>query len=73
VSWHWRLIEEGCVGCGICRDVCPSQAIDMTREMAYPVPVPDACTGCMTCVEECPVDAIEVNEEPCTLAPARPV
>ncbi len=62
MDWFWRLKENYCTGCGICFDVCPESAIEMTREMALPEPVPNACTGCMTCVDECPFDAIEVTE-----------
>ena len=63
MTWQWTLIELECTGCGICADVCPTDAIEMTRLMAYPVAVPFACTGCLDCVGECPVDAIDVCEE----------
>jgi Pyruvate/2-oxoacid:ferredoxin oxidoreductase delta subunit len=62
MEWEWILIEQNCPGCGICADVCPHDAIAMTRETAYPEPVPSACVGCMICVAQCPFDAIEVNE-----------
>jgi len=62
MAWEWRLSETNCIGCGICADVCPSDAIEMTRDMALPRSVPDACTGCLTCEEECPFDAIRVAE-----------
>ncbi len=61
MSWSWRLVETECTGCGICADVCPADAILMTREMPLPEPVPGRCTGCMTCVEECPFEAIVVE------------
>ena len=62
MEWEWRLIQQECTGCGICADVCPHDAINMGREMAYPEPVPAQCVGCMLCVEQCPFDAIEVKE-----------
>lgn len=61
MAWTWTLVERDCPGCGICADVCPHDAIAMTREMAYPAAVPGACTGCMECVSECPFNAIEVR------------
>ncbi len=57
-----KLIREQCTGCGICADLCPSEAIEMTREMAYPEFIPDLCILCLTCVEECPFEAIELEE-----------
>jgi Pyruvate/2-oxoacid:ferredoxin oxidoreductase delta subunit len=59
---EWGLINRECTGCGICADVCPHDAINMTREMAYPEPVPSLCVGCMICVDQCPFDAIQVTE-----------
>jgi Pyruvate/2-oxoacid:ferredoxin oxidoreductase delta subunit len=68
MDWQWTLISQECTGCGICADLCPHAAIEMTREMAYPEPVPGQCVGCMICVAECPFTAIEVNDA--TSAPA---
>ena len=67
MEWEWKLIQQDCTGCGICADVCPFEAIDMMREMAYPEPVISKCTGCMACVDQCPFDAIRV-EESCSAA-----
>jgi Pyruvate/2-oxoacid:ferredoxin oxidoreductase delta subunit len=64
MDWDWKLIERECTGCGICADLCPHDAILMSREMACPEPVPSRCTGCMVCTEQCPFDAIEVKQVP---------
>ena len=55
---HWRLDETRCTSCGVCADVCPSGAAEMTRSMAYPAFHPVLCTACEACVHECPFDAI---------------
>ena len=60
--WQWNLIRGECTGCGICADVCPHDAIAMSRDMAYPEAVPLQCVGCGLCVEECPFDAIDLRE-----------
>jgi len=62
MDWLWKLFTENCTGCGICLDVCPEEAILMTRKMAYPEPVQGNCIGCLECVQECPFAAIEVTE-----------
>jgi Pyruvate/2-oxoacid:ferredoxin oxidoreductase delta subunit len=41
----WQLQIQDCTGCGICFDVCDFDAIEMTRDMAYPEAVSGACTG----------------------------
>ena len=62
MAWEWKLIVQNCPGCGICVDVCAEDAIKMTRDMAYPEPLPGKCNGCLTCLEECPFGALEVEE-----------
>lgn len=62
MEWQWKLVVGNCPGCGICADLCPHDAIAMTRDMAYPAPGSSPCTGCMICIQECPFDAIEVKK-----------
>ncbi len=62
MEWSWSLIIENCTGCGICRDVCDSFAIKMSRQMPYPQPIEGKCEGCLECVKECPFDAIKVEK-----------
>ncbi len=49
---------KGCVGCGLCAEHCPAQAISKTS-----IKTADAkkCISCMRCVVECPHSAREVN------------
>jgi ferredoxin len=69
MGWEWKLIVKECTGCGICADVCPHGAIQMSREMAYPEPVLLKCVGCLDCIAECPFGAIEVSNVGETPAP----
>jgi NAD-dependent dihydropyrimidine dehydrogenase PreA subunit len=48
--------KDECVGCGLCVDVCPNNAIKMVDGVA--VIDPDACIDCGACVGECPNGAI---------------
>jgi MinD superfamily P-loop ATPase len=61
------IITEKCTGCGICRDMCRFDAIDLNGEGNNSVDRtftvdPVSCEGCKVCVEFCPVDAIEFND-----------
>lgn len=48
-----------CIGCGVCRDSCPPQAIVM--EKGKPVIDRDKCIKCYCCHELCPKKAITVK------------
>jgi len=57
---------ERCKGCGVCVVNCPTEVIDLAREVngkgyhyAYMVQ-PDRCTGCTNCAIVCPDGAITV-------------
>ncbi len=67
-------ITGQCHSCGVCMDVCPTRALDMTSPsrssieggpetkpwmMEFPV-LMGLCTGCRMCEVECPFEAIRV-------------
>ena len=52
--------QEGCIGCGICLDVCPTGVFVMSGDKAV-VMYPEVCNGCGICVENCPVDVITLK------------
>jgi ferredoxin len=53
-------ITEDCVGCGVCCDECPVEAISEGEEI-YVID-PEKCTDCGACLEACPNDAIVAEE-----------
>ena len=50
------VIDEKCVKCGACKDVCPVEAISEGAEK-FEIDA-DACVDCGACAGECPVEAI---------------
>lgn len=56
-----RIIQEKCVQCGICRQVCRFDAI-LKEENIYEVDR-IGCEGCAACVYQCPADAIVMEEQ----------
>lgn len=56
--------EQYCIGCTLCIQACPVDAILGASKVMHTVLASD-CTGCDLCVAPCPVDCIEmVNVEP---------
>jgi len=54
------IIEEDCVGCGTCVQVCPYGGVEITDGKAK---FNDKCVQCGACVEQCPTGAIKKEGE----------
>jgi electron transport complex protein RnfB len=54
-----RIDEPQCIGCALCLEVCPVDAILGASRQMHTVIVGE-CTGCALCVEPCPVDCIHM-------------
>jgi len=53
-----HVVEEGCIGCKLCWEVCPVECFAPTDRHTYELVNPDLCEGCMACVIQCPTDTI---------------
>ena len=52
--------ENWCIGCTLCLDVCPTDAILGGNKRMHTVIEP-YCTGCELCIPVCPVDCIALE------------
>jgi electron transport complex protein RnfB len=52
--------EAWCIGCTLCIEACPVDAIIGTHKRMHTV-IEQACTGCELCLPVCPVDCIELE------------
>ncbi len=55
------IIEERCIGCNICDQVCPVECFAPTDNRKIIFAKPELCEGCNACLVQCPTDAI-INE-----------
>lgn len=52
--------EAWCIGCTLCLDACPTDAIFGGNKLMHTVIEP-WCTGCELCIPVCPVDCISLE------------
>ncbi len=52
-----RIDEAACIGCTLCIQACPVDAILGSTKRMHTV-IESECTGCELCLEPCPVDCI---------------
>ncbi len=52
--------ENWCIGCTLCIDACPTDAILGSNKLMHTVIEP-SCTGCELCLPVCPVDCISME------------
>jgi electron transport complex protein RnfB len=55
--------ESACIGCRLCIDACPVDAIVGAAKLMHTV-IAQQCTGCELCIPPCPVDCIRMEERP---------
>lgn len=57
------IIEDQCIGCVLCIQACPVDAIVGANKLMHTV-IQAHCTGCELCLPVCPTDCIEMQALP---------
>lgn len=58
---HFKVIvDDGCVGCGVCWVVCPKGVLTGKFRNKAMVVSQEQCMGCFSCQINCPYGAIRV-------------
>ena len=71
IDWPAPVVDDTCIDCPVCANVCPTQAItrDLQPEGGVRLLLDlSACTGCLACLRSCPPQAI--HEQRQWLSPA---
>lgn len=55
----YSIDEENCTGCGLCKKVCPVEAIAGEKKELHTID-PDKCIRCGACIAACNFDAVTV-------------
>lgn len=50
------VVTDGCIGCGLCQEICPCGAINLSE--GRPVWSKPKCVQCLGCLHRCPTGAI---------------
>jgi ferredoxin len=58
---RYQIIEKECLLCGLCQDVCKTNAVIAGRNRFFIDQ--DACDGCGSCLAICPSEAIVIERE----------
>lgn len=60
-KFGYRIDNSQCTKCGICKAVCPGEAVEMESRKDFPKIETSLCLECRACVEKCPKDTIKYS------------
>ena len=58
-----EVVEDNCISCGLCMDVCPTGSIILEGPNPIRIDTDNSCVYCGLCAEACNFEAIKLKEE----------
>lgn len=62
LTFHFHVMTERCISCGLCARKCPVQAITLDDE-SHPEWTRERCALCLRCLHHCPTFAIQYGRK----------
>jgi len=60
--FRMKITQSNCAGCGLCSNVCPTEAIEKNPSSKYEIEQRE-CILCMECIKKCPKSTINYTKK----------
>lgn len=62
MAYTVKVLEEKCIGCGICSRICPTGTLKMDKEKKKAYNTGIFCDNLWGCLYACPTKALDIVE-----------
>lgn len=62
-KYKFQINKDICIKCGVCKVVCPAEAIEMKNKKEFPQIIKASCIQCSKCADKCPKQCIQYGKE----------
>jgi polyferredoxin len=62
-KYKFQINKDTCIKCGVCKAVCPAEAVEMKNKKEFPQIIKSSCIQCSKCADKCPKQCIQYGKE----------